>query len=335
MIVKHFVYKSQSDLRLRAGAEAEKQMAHYLDRQFRESKRFFVLHDLRFEHDGENAQIDHLVVHQYGVAIVESKSVSTAVRVNELDEWERRKGRKWAGMPNRLLQAGRQGRLLKSLLRSREAELLDKVLGIKQGTFSNMAIDVFAAISDNGRIERSRAGLAPNALKADAIPIAIEKVVANYRKADSLFSLDVKSVFTAPRDFNEAEQVRVARFLDATDRAWRDARSRAGASLGETGVRKDFGAVPFARPTIAERSGQVSTVLNEVVCRYCGHASLEPKVGPYGSYGKCRACGKNTAVRVVCESCEEAVDIGPVGQGFAGTCETCGVEYQVLFRRTV
>lgn len=307
-------------------------MAHYLDRQFTESKRFLVLHDLRFEHEGQNAQIDHLVVHQNGVAIVESKSVSTTVRVNELDEWERYKDRRWTGMPNPLLQAERQARLLKSLLRSREAELLDRVLGIKQGTFAHMGINMFAAISDNGRIERARAGLAPNVLKADAVPAAIEKVVAEYRKADSLFSLDVKSVFTAPRDFSEAEQMRVARFLDAADRAWRHARSHADSLPDEAPARPSGRAEAAAKPESIERSADRSAVVSEVVCKYCGHAYLEPKVGRFGPYGSCRACDKNTPVRVVCGSCGEAVDVVPLVQSFVGTCEACGLAYRVQLR---
>src|SRR5690606_4478836 len=143
--------------------------------------------------EGDNAQIDHLVVHPFGVAIVESKSVSTAVRLTEMDEWERHHGRNWVGMASPLLQAARQGKLLKSLLKTREAELLDKVLGVAQGTFSLMAVDVFAAVSDSGRIQRARKDQAPNALKADAIPAAIETSVAAYRRATSLLTLDRKS----------------------------------------------------------------------------------------------------------------------------------------------
>lgn len=178
MIVKPYTPRRVTDVRLKAGVAAEKQMAHYLDRHFRDSKRFYVLHDVRFEHLGDNAQVDHLVIHPFGIAIVESKSVASAVRINARDEWERRQGRGWVGMANPLLQAERQGKLLKSLLKSREPDLLDKVLGLAQGTFSMMAVDTYAAISDKGRIERYDISQAPKALKADAVPSAIEDAVA-------------------------------------------------------------------------------------------------------------------------------------------------------------
>src|SRR5690606_1990593 len=120
MIIKPYVPRAASAPRLKAGVAAEKQMAHYLDRHFRDSKKYFVLHDIKLEFEGDNAQIDHLVVHPFGAAIVESKSFSTAVRLTDMDEWERRADRKWTGMASPLLQAERQGKLLKALLRTRE-----------------------------------------------------------------------------------------------------------------------------------------------------------------------------------------------------------------------
>jgi hypothetical protein len=70
--------------RLRAGFEAERQMAHYLHRAFATSADLYVINDLRLvdpeqpEQDGSPgvAQIDHLVLHRYGAFIVESKSVT-------------------------------------------------------------------------------------------------------------------------------------------------------------------------------------------------------------------------------------------------------------------
>ena len=139
-------------------------MAHYLDRHFADTKNVFVLHDLRLEFEGEVAQMDHLVLHSFGAAIVESKSVSTSVRIKAAGEWERQRDGRWQGMPDAVLQGEPQGMLLKKLLASRRAELLDKaVFGLLQGTFNHMALDVFAAISDEGTIRRAAKGQAPRA----------------------------------------------------------------------------------------------------------------------------------------------------------------------------
>ncbi|MFD1732160.1 nuclease-related domain-containing protein [Deinococcus malanensis] len=59
-----------------------------------------VFHNLRFERGQEAAQIDHLVLHRSGAIIVESKSVTSAVRINEREEWARQWNGRWAGMPS-------------------------------------------------------------------------------------------------------------------------------------------------------------------------------------------------------------------------------------------
>lgn len=332
MIVKAYVPKVVSDARLKAGVAAEKQMAHYLDRHFRESKKLFVLNDIKLEFEGENAQIDHLVVHPFGVAIVESKSVSTSVRLTDMDEWERQSGRSWVGMPSPLLQAERQGKLLKSLLKTREADLLDKVLGLAQGTFSLMAVDVFAAVSDSGRIQRARKDQAPNALKADAIPAAIEAAVAGYRRATSLLTLDIKAMITAPRDFKEVECLRIARFLEATDRRCREATPAVAAHSPSEPASAEPATTRVGRGTGAPVSQLPDTAFGTVtraVCAACSSRRVTAKIGKYGPYLKCLDCGKNTAVKVRCSTCDEGVYMKRNGTGFAGACETCGTEYAI------
>ena len=80
---------SQGDPRHRAGAVAESQTAHYLHRRFKDEPDVHLLHDLRIEdreqpeHDGRVGvcQIDHLIVHRWGMFIVETKSVTGEVRI--------------------------------------------------------------------------------------------------------------------------------------------------------------------------------------------------------------------------------------------------------------
>ena len=90
MIVKPYEQTTVlKDPRQQAGAAAERQIAHYLHRSFKEDQEVYVLHDLRLEdhaqpeHDGSTGvcQIDHLLVHRWGLFIIESKSVTEEVRV--------------------------------------------------------------------------------------------------------------------------------------------------------------------------------------------------------------------------------------------------------------
>jgi hypothetical protein len=76
-----------------------------------------------------------------------------------------------------------------------------------------MAVDAFAAISDEGTIKRAARGQAPRALKADAVPKAVLETIAGYKRACSILNLNLKRQLEAPRDFSQEEVLRVAHFL--------------------------------------------------------------------------------------------------------------------------
>jgi hypothetical protein len=358
MIIKPYTPRTESNPRLAAGIRAERQMAHYLDRHFRDSERFLVLHDLRIEHGGEVAQMDHLVVHTFGVIIVESKSVSTSVRITRTGEWERRAPRGWTGMPDPLLQAERQGIVLKRLLAARTEDLLDKQLfGMLQGTFANMALDVFAAISDQGTIQRARKDQAPHAMKADAIPHAIERLVDGYRRTMNPLASGLRAQIDAPRDFHQREMLRIAHFLrvqhaprgasvppsngeaPASGTPRHDVRN---ATPSPPKSRKRSGETdqPSARQPVATEAkalrpptnsdGATSTTTTlRLTCCHCGSHDLDSRIGRYGPYGLCRACGRNTAARAACPTCSAKVYLKRASFGFAGKCEKCGAGVEV------
>ncbi len=331
MVIKPYVDREERDPRRSAGRRAERQMAHYLDRPFHDRKKLHVLHDVRIEHDGEVAQMDHLVVHGYGVTIVESKSVSTSVRINAAGEWERQWDGRWRGMPDPILQGERQGLVLKRILISRESELLDKVLGMFQGTFTNMALDVFAAISDDGTIRRAKTGQAPRAMKADAIPKAIEDLVASYRRDTSFLNPNLRAVAKAPRDFNDAELLRIGHFLRV--RSTEAPAEPVVVAEPAKPVRPPAPKPPAtsARPVAPVPPPEAQATRSAVVCKACGGTDLEATPGSYGPYAKCRSCGANTAVKVVCEGCGEQLRMVAGPHGFDGRCSACDRGYEVRF----
>ena len=98
MIIKEFEGKSPKHPMLKAGYNAEKQMAFYIKREFQASESIFVLNDVRVSFDNDNAQIDHLIVYPAGVVIVESKSVSGELTINAHGDWIRTTGSKKKGV---------------------------------------------------------------------------------------------------------------------------------------------------------------------------------------------------------------------------------------------
>ena len=116
MIVKELDPLKSNDKFEQAGHYAESQLAFYLKREFEYDLQIFVFNHLRLKKAGDACQIDHLVLHPYGMIIIESKSVTTRVEVNELGEWKRWFNTAWQGMPSPVLQAQRQGKFLKDYL---------------------------------------------------------------------------------------------------------------------------------------------------------------------------------------------------------------------------
>ncbi|MCW3094613.1 MAG: hypothetical protein JWL77_231 [Chthonomonadaceae bacterium] len=162
-------------------------MAYYLRRAFAAVEEIRIFHDLRLEHKGEVAQIDHLVLHRWGIVLIESKSVTTTVRVNKQGEWARRVQGRWQGMPSPVLQVRRQGDLLKILLRENTERLLDKILVLQFG-FGYMPVDCLVAISDVGIIERVGNPNLPEVCKSDQVTERVTALVTHYRKVNSLLT---------------------------------------------------------------------------------------------------------------------------------------------------
>ena len=150
MIIKEVDEIETNDKFLKAGLNAEKQMAYYLQREFRDDKKVLVLNGIRLESDGDSAQIDHLIIHRYGMVIVESKSVYGAVEINEHGEWHRVGSE--IGMASPIEQAKRQATFLKKYLGKSKLKPAQGIIEslFHDATYEDVHVDVLVAISDTG-----------------------------------------------------------------------------------------------------------------------------------------------------------------------------------------
>jgi len=216
MIIKSPSETSPStDALLRAGQEAERQMAFYLHRAFATAPDIHILNDLRIEDpnqpDSSGApgvcQIDHLAIHQWGVFIIESKSVTdrVSVRADDTggDEWTRRYRGRDHGFQSPIQQARRQAEFLRAFLQTYRESLLGKqptglraisklVTGSDQRGFRNMPAQIIVAISDNGDIKRAKGWKEPTqpfrtfVTKADLVPDKIKSELAQHASSARL-----------------------------------------------------------------------------------------------------------------------------------------------------
>ena len=102
---------------LTAGIKGEREAAFHLDGHYKDGQNNVLLHDLRFQVDGEVAQIDHLVINRTGyMVLIETKNYSGDLEVNAHGEFTVRYGKERYGIPSPYEQSRRHARILSKLL---------------------------------------------------------------------------------------------------------------------------------------------------------------------------------------------------------------------------
>ncbi|MEA2067082.1 MAG: nuclease-related domain-containing protein [Thermotogota bacterium] len=180
----------------KAGIQAEKQVAYLLKSYFEDARDIHILNGLRLNISKDiNAQFDHLVFHKKGVFIIESKSVTTKVKITPQQEWLRLIDGHWKGMSSPINQVKRQTELLRKFLQENRKSLLGEIkflLVKEQPGFKNMKIDPIVAISERGMILGYRKTDVP-VMKADAVPSYIkDELSKNFPKGimDKIMDVD-------------------------------------------------------------------------------------------------------------------------------------------------
>lgn len=114
---------------VRSGQKGERDAAHFLNREFGTSQTIGILHDLRLEHDGEVAQIDHLVIHRYQATawVLETKNYAGRITCDEHDDWTVWNHGKPRSIPSPLNQARRQCELLRQFLEASDITKISKI----------------------------------------------------------------------------------------------------------------------------------------------------------------------------------------------------------------
>lgn len=287
-----------------AGRRAEEQMAFYLRRFFASSGDVDVLNYLRIDLRGEVAQMDHLVLHPYGLLIVESKSVSDSVQITDDGQWKRWFNRKPSGMPSPITQAKMQAALLK--------ELLEKTVKQK-GFFDQVRLDVLVAISDGGTIQWPASGALPEVCKADQVPDRINQRVDQFRRVRQEPDILTSSHRRAIADFLLKVHKPLERHSQSTsphkvEQPAATYKVEPPAGVPAKGFATTFAPVPALPPQ---------------VCKHCKATKLEMRSGQYGYYFYCRQCEKNTAIKFVCPACRGEGRIRKQGEKFFAECKAC------------
>ena len=139
---------------LYSGNKGEESSAYYLDFDFGHSKNWVLIHNLRLEHDGDVAQIDHLMIgRMMDIYVIESKNFTYGVSISDEGDFSYfYKNRPYA-IPSPISQNERHIRLLDRFLN--DNDLLPRRLGVKlQPRYRNIVL-----ISPKSRLTKPKRGL--------------------------------------------------------------------------------------------------------------------------------------------------------------------------------
>lgn len=351
VIKKKFRKESTSDPRLSAGNAAEAQMAFYLKRAFGESEDVFVYNDLRFERNGEVAQIDHLLLHRYGFTLIESKSVTGRMEVNRQLEFVRTSGRRRQGIKSPITQVAMQAELLRKLLNDHKEDLRRRVMtvtGRVQGAFGDHRFDLIVAIADRGEIVRKQCD-PPELMKADRVAEVVKQAITKkdevrgvggflrYAMADKhkAKELDEHNVV----EFTADEMLKIHEFLKqhhtkakpSRAPASPDSQPRLGRRKRPTAARigsKESG--PVIPPPLPGERTPLRATQPEHTCRKCDSSHLSIQYSKrLGYYFLCDECKESASISVTCGHCNAKARISKRGLDFTKKCTQC--EYSEHF----
>ncbi|SNY58462.1 Nuclease-related domain-containing protein [Arsukibacterium tuosuense] len=340
MILKDKTQTSSASIKLDAGIKQEHDVAFYLRRAYKHSEKVMVLNDLRIEHDGESAQIDHLIAYSYGFIVVESKSIRGEVKVNEYAEWTRSYKGQWSGMPSPIKQAELQLKLLKQYLCANTEKVIGKFLGIQQG-LGMRCYDVFCAISSDAIIDRTKApkDIADKLVKSEFVTDVLDKKM-NFIK----FYNVVGKVYDTRPTFNQEELQNICQFLlgNTIQHESNSINEARAAWPAPTNITATTFAKPFTASELAEKTEKLTVneakpiVLEAITaqCKHCGDCSaLSPQSGRYGYYVQCGKCGGNTPLKRPCPACNGLnTKVSRARSAYSLICANCSTPTKFILK---
>lgn len=315
MILKKTDIIKTEDKYLKAGMAAEKQIAFYLHRSFARDESLFVLNGIRIKRDDDVCQMDHLIIHEYGMIIIESKSVTSRVRIKDDGSWEREWNNHWSGMRSPVIQAQMQADFLKSYLNDYQELLLNKFLG-KQWTFKKMPIDVLVAISDKGRIDRSNHLESEHVFKADQVTTKVKAIYDEQKKLDNPLALSLK---IPDWNFKKEAISRVANFLV-------EQHCPVGKVTEEKIEQIEYPKQeePQETPMLQEEQEEYGIKMQTSTCPECKEQmEIWSK---YGYFWKCTSCGKTVAIKEKCPQCKGNQKVRKQKDKYFIGCKECNIE---------
>ncbi|MBY0446316.1 MAG: NERD domain-containing protein, partial [Burkholderiales bacterium] len=173
---------------LKQGVLGEQNSEYEINFYLKDSTKWAVIHDLRIEHNGRVAQIDHLLINRLlDVFVIETKNFSADLQINEQGEFTAWYNKKPIGIPSPLAQNEKHIEVLKALCKTLP---LPKRLGLTlMPTFTSVVM-----VSNKQRITRPKKFDTQNIIKAEQILEWVTKTNADNASLGRVFGSLAKMV---------------------------------------------------------------------------------------------------------------------------------------------
>lgn len=162
-------------LNIKAGVRGEEEAAYEIKVHWGESKNWMIIHDLRIEHGGLVAQIDHLLINRFmEMWVCESKHFSEGIAINEHGEFSAFWGGKPYGVPSPIEQNNKHLLILKRFLDAKGVALPTRMGFTIKPTLKSLVL-----VSKGARISRPKAKIEglDTIIKIDQLFKTIDKAI--------------------------------------------------------------------------------------------------------------------------------------------------------------
>lgn len=183
--------QAATELRIRkAGLKGEAESAYLINFHFERSPNWAVIHDLRLEHRGRTAQIDHLLINRWlDIYVLESKHFNAGLKITQDGEflrWDDYR-RTYTGMASPLEQNERHIAVLRDVVETIE---WPQRLGLRIApSFHSLIL-----IAPGARIDRAKRFDSSRVIKADQLRKQIDKSFEAESPLMTLFKTTTKIV---------------------------------------------------------------------------------------------------------------------------------------------
>lgn len=263
-----------------------------------------MIHDLRLEHRGLVAQIDHLVLNRFlDIYVLETKNYFFGIKITEDGEFLRYTGKAFQGIESPIEQNKRHVELLQKTIDDRN--LAPKRLGLS----IPVVLKSYVLIAPNSRIDRpsQKCFDTSNVIKADAFVSLVDKEIDNK---------SVVSVFTTATKLIGSDTLED--FGQKLVRLHRPGTINYAAKFGI-----DETVLASPAPTVKESSSPCKS--GDMTCRKCKSPKLAIMYGKFGYYFKCGECDGNSPIKITCGIDGHNERIRKEGRKFFRECSDCGI----------